>query len=200
MKVKHSVMVGLMGRQADRFHEYQPARELPERLEMARRVQGADGIEVVYPQDFTHLEQSVSQVKACGLPVSAVNLNVKTARKWQAGSFTSASPAIRADAVADLKVAMDLAAELGTGMVTCCPLIDGHNYSFQVDYARQWAWLEEGIAEGSLKPMDAQATATAIVSMAIGLLLQGILDPHNADWQKLAEQSMQLLMNGLTKT
>jgi xylose isomerase len=154
MKVRHSVMVGLMGRQADRFHEYQPARELPERLEMARRVQGADGIEVVYPQDFTHLEQSVSQVKACGLPVSAVNLNVKTARKWQAGSFTSASPAVRADAVADLKVAMDLAAELGTGMVTCCPLIDGHNYSFQVDYARQWAWLEEGIAEGARHRAD----------------------------------------------
>jgi AcrR family transcriptional regulator len=62
------------------------------------------------------------------------------------------------------------------------------------------ALIEEGIAEGSLKSMDAQATATAIVSMAVGLLLQGILDPHNADWQKLAEQSMQILMNGLTKT
>jgi len=149
MNVEHSVMVGLMGRQADRFHEYQPARELAERLEMVRRVEGADGVEVVYPQDFADLEQGVARIKACGLPVSAVNLNVKTARKWQAGSFTSADPATRADAVADLKVAMDLAAELGAGMVTCCPLIDGHNYCFQADYTKQWGWLEEGIAEGA---------------------------------------------------
>jgi xylose isomerase len=30
-------------------------------------------------------------------------------------------------------------------MITCCPLIDGHNYNFQVDYLKQWVWLEEGI-------------------------------------------------------
>ncbi|MHC4592727.1 MAG: sugar phosphate isomerase/epimerase family protein, partial [Planctomycetota bacterium] len=40
-------------------------------------------------------------------------------------------------------------AELDAGMVTCCPLIDGHNYSFQVDYVRQWKWLEQGIAEAA---------------------------------------------------
>jgi len=34
-------------------------------------------------------------------------------------------------------------------MVTCCPLIDGHNYSFEVDYLNQWGWLEEGIGEGA---------------------------------------------------
>jgi xylose isomerase len=44
---------------------------------------------------------------------------------------------------------MDIAAELGTDMVSCCPLIDGHNYNFEVDYFNQWNWLEEGIAEGS---------------------------------------------------
>ena len=41
---------------------------------------------------------------------------------------------------------VDLAAELGSDMVSCCPLIDGHNYAFQVDYMKQWGWLEEGIA------------------------------------------------------
>jgi xylose isomerase len=44
---------------------------------------------------------------------------------------------------------MDLAADLGAWMVTCCPLIDGHNYSFQVDYSKQWAWLVDGIAEAA---------------------------------------------------
>jgi xylose isomerase len=149
MKLRHSVMVGLMGRQADRFHEYQPEHDLAERLKMARRVRGADGVEVVYPQDFPDGPKSVTEIKECGLPVSALNLNVKSAKKWQAGSFTAADPRVRADAVADLKTAMDLAAELGAGMVTCCPLIDGHNYCFQADYMSQWGWLEEAVAQGA---------------------------------------------------
>ena len=149
MKLRHSVMVPLMGRQADRFHEYQPAKDLAERLEMTQRVRGVDGIEVVYPSDFRDLEAAVATIKAAGLPVSAVNLNVKSDKKWQNGSFTSMDPQLRADAVADLKRTMDLAAELDAWMVSCCPLIDGHNYSFQVDYTKQWRWLEEGIAEAA---------------------------------------------------
>jgi xylose isomerase len=142
-------MVGLMGRQADRFHEYLPARDLGERLAMTQEVRGVAGIEVVYPSEFDDVAASVATIRASGLPVSAVNLNVKSQKKWQPGSFTATDPGLRADAVKDLKIAMDLAAELGAGMVTCCPLIDGHNYSFQADYMRQWAWLEEGIAQGA---------------------------------------------------
>jgi xylose isomerase len=142
-------MVPLMGRQADRFHEYQPSKDLAERLKMVRQVRGINGIEVVYPSDFSDPRATVSMIKDCGLPVSAVNLNVKSAKKWQPGSYTATDPQLRADAVADLKTAMDLAAELGAGMVTCCPLIDGHNYAFQADYLKQWKWLEEGIGEGA---------------------------------------------------
>jgi len=148
-KLRHSVMVGLMGRQADRFHEYQPARGLEERLEMAASVKGADGIEVVYPTDFEDMDQGVRLIKESGLAVSAVNLNVKSAKKWQTGSFTSTAPKLRAEAVADLKRCADLAVELGAGMVTCCPLIDGHNYNFEADYVKQWNWLEGGIAEAA---------------------------------------------------
>jgi AcrR family transcriptional regulator len=60
--------------------------------------------------------------------------------------------------------------------------------------------IETGIAEGSLRPVDPQATAQVIVSLAVGLLLQGVLDPKGADWQKVAQQSMQILMNGLEKS
>jgi len=65
------------------------------------------------------------------------------------GSFTAPDPQVRAEAVADLKTAMDLAVELQAGLVTCCPLIDGHNYPFEVDYMQQWGWLEAGIAEAA---------------------------------------------------
>jgi hypothetical protein len=61
------------------------------------------------------------------------------------------------------------------------------------------ALIDEGIAEGSYQPVDSQATAQVIVSMAVGLLLQGILDPGSADWQKVAEQNIQFLTKSLAK-
>jgi len=155
MQLRHAVMVGLMGRHADRFHEYHPARPLAERLHAVHQVQGADGIEVVYPQDFgQNLEDAAQEIRASGLPVSAINLNVKTEKIWQEGSFTSPDPVVRATAVRNLKIAMDLAAEFEAWMVTCCPLIDGHNYAFQADYLKQWGWLEACIAEGAAYRSD----------------------------------------------
>lgn len=66
------------------------------------------------------------------------------------------------------------------------------------DYQEHFAKLvEQGIAEGSLKPTDPQVAAQVIVSMAVGLLLQGVLDPHGADWEKTGRESMRILMNGL---
>ena len=57
--------------------------------------------------------------------------------------------------------------------------------------------IGDGIAEGSLKPRDPQVAAQVILSLAVGLVLQGVLDPHGADWEKTARESMQILMNGL---
>ncbi len=67
---------------------------------------------------------------------------------------------------------------------------------YQEHFARL---VEEGIAEGSLKPTDPHVAAQVIVSLAVGLVLQGVLDPHGADWEKTARESMQILMNGLAK-
>jgi AcrR family transcriptional regulator len=67
-------------------------------------------------------------------------------------------------------------------------------------YRDQFAKLiEEGIAEGSLKKVDPQAAAELIVSMAVGLLLQGVLDPRGAEWPQVAQESIRILMNGLAK-
>ncbi|MBN1936371.1 MAG: sugar phosphate isomerase/epimerase [Anaerolineae bacterium] len=150
MKLEHSVMVGLMGHQYDRFHEYQPSKTFAECLQITQQVKGVDGIEVVYPGNFkAGILQTVQLIKDSGLPVSAVNLNVKSEKKWQTGSFTSIDAQLRADAVRDMKLCMDLAVELGADMITCCTLIDGHNYNFQVDYLKQWQWLEAGIREAA---------------------------------------------------
>jgi len=57
--------------------------------------------------------------------------------------------------------------------------------------------VEVGIAEGSLKPTDPQVTAQVILSLAVGLVLQGVLDPHATNWEKTARESMRILMNGM---
>jgi len=154
MNIQHSVMIGMMGKVADKFHEYHPGKDLLERLRDAKKVKGADGIEVVYPSEFSNLNESVRIIKDSGLPLSALNLNVKSQKHWEKGSFTNPDPAIRAQAVESMHIAMDLAAELGADMVSCCPLIDGHNFNFEVNYLDQWAWLEEGIKKGASYRQD----------------------------------------------
>jgi AcrR family transcriptional regulator len=60
--------------------------------------------------------------------------------------------------------------------------------------------IEDGIAEGSLKEdVDARSAAQGILSLATGLVLQGIMDPDGADWPKVGEQSMKMLMEGMAK-
>jgi AcrR family transcriptional regulator len=61
------------------------------------------------------------------------------------------------------------------------------------------ALVEAGVKEGSFKPVDPQLAAQAIVSMAVGLLLQGVLDPHR-NWATTAKQSIEILINGLVKS
>jgi xylose isomerase len=154
MAIKHSLMVGMMGKISDRFHEYQSAKDLRQRLDLAKQVTNADGIEIVYPSEFANMAESIKIIKDSGFKLSAVNLNVKGEKRWQAGSFTNADPEKRRQAVKEMKVAMDLAVEFGTDMITCCPLIDGHNYSFEVDYLKQWGWMEACIREASQHRSD----------------------------------------------
>jgi len=57
--------------------------------------------------------------------------------------------------------------------------------------------IKQGITEGSLKPVDPDSAARTIVSLALGLLLQGLLDPTGAQWDQVAKQSIQFLLGGL---
>ncbi len=59
--------------------------------------------------------------------------------------------------------------------------------------------IQEGIAEGSLQPVDAQLAARVLVSLAVGMLMQSLFDPQITDWHTEARQSMELLMNGIAR-
>lgn len=57
--------------------------------------------------------------------------------------------------------------------------------------------MEAGVAEGSLRPVDPEVAANAILSMAIGLVLQATVDPDGADWGQVVYQSIQMVLEGI---
>ena len=59
--------------------------------------------------------------------------------------------------------------------------------------------VKEGIEEGSFSQVDPQVAAQLIVSLAVGLLLQGVLEPKGADWEKVGKECMNILMYGMVK-
>lgn len=158
MAFKNSILLGTLGRYHDRFHVYQPARSLEERLEIARSIPRTDGIEPVYPQDLGHDGAGVAAVKASGLAVSAVNVNVKTEDVFRDGSFTSPDAGVRRRSVEYVTTAMDMAADFGADMITVCPLIDGWDYAFQADHIAQWRWLIDCFGEAAAHREDVRVS------------------------------------------
>ena len=59
--------------------------------------------------------------------------------------------------------------------------------------------IKKGVDEGSFVNVDPQIASRLIISAAMGLLLQGLLDPKGAKWEKVARESTTLLLNSLVK-
>ena len=60
--------------------------------------------------------------------------------------------------------------------------------------------IAQGVAEGSLRPVDPQATARVLVSLGVGLVLQGILDSEGADWGRTAADAVRIMLEGVQET
>lgn len=59
--------------------------------------------------------------------------------------------------------------------------------------------IQAGIAEGTLRPVDAEAGAQLLLSVAVGVLLQGLLDPEGADWKQVLKRCFEMVLQGLAK-
>lgn len=57
--------------------------------------------------------------------------------------------------------------------------------------------IKDGIAEGSLRNVDADVVSRVFLSFAIGFMVQGLLDPQGADWGHVAQEGMGVLLQGL---
>jgi AcrR family transcriptional regulator len=61
------------------------------------------------------------------------------------------------------------------------------------------ALIQRGIDEGSFVEMEAELTSRMIVSMAMGLLLQSLLDPKGAKWEELAREITAMMLGSLLR-
>jgi AcrR family transcriptional regulator len=59
--------------------------------------------------------------------------------------------------------------------------------------------IKKGVQEGSFVEVDPELASRMIVSTAMGLFLQSLLDPKGAKWEKVARDSTNLLVNSLLK-
>ena len=61
------------------------------------------------------------------------------------------------------------------------------------------ALIKKGVDEGSFVDVNPELASRMIISTAMGLLLQSLLDPKGAKWEKVARESTNMLVNSLLK-
>ena len=60
--------------------------------------------------------------------------------------------------------------------------------------------INAGKEEGSFKPeVDAGEAAWVLISLAVGILLQGVVDPSAADWESVTNKGVQMILDGLQR-
>ncbi|KPJ78452.1 MAG: hypothetical protein AMJ54_03715 [Deltaproteobacteria bacterium SG8_13] len=151
--LKMAIITGFLSRTKDRFHEYNQPLDLDEKFALMTAIEGYEGVEIVYPYEVNDPTATKTLLDKHGLQVAAVNVNVKGEPEFRHGGLTSNQKPIRQKAVRFIKEAKDFAAAIGADKVTCCPLGDGYEFSFQHDYAQTWKYLVETFGEaGSYRP------------------------------------------------
>lgn len=138
MEWKFSVNAGFLGGIRDRFNQQQPDRDVRGKFELAQQIEGLHGIELRYPNDFDDVTLVKDLLDQSGLALSAVNVNTKPVQYFDDGALSAPGEAAREQALKWLREGMDLAAEMGTDLVTTCPLAEGYDYPFQIDYTIVW--------------------------------------------------------------
>jgi len=58
-------------------------------------------------------------------------------------------------------------------------------------------FIQRGIDEESLREIAPHYTARVIIALAVGMLVQGLLDPGGEDWRDVTQEALQLLLNGM---
>jgi len=148
-----AIITGFLSSTKDRFHEYNQPLTLEEKFQLMTRIEDYDGVEIIFPYEVSDPAETRKLLDKYGLRVAAVNVNVKAEPEFRNGGLTSLNAATRSRAVQFIKDSKDFAAAIGADKVTCCPLGDGYEFSFQNDYATMWRYLVETFGDaGRYRP------------------------------------------------
>ncbi len=156
MKIRQAMGPNSMGQLRDRFNEFHEPKTVAEKFEMVSQVKGIDGVEMPFAAPYT--DEEVKNLKGYlsqhDLGVSAINVNIKKDSVFVTGAASSYSKKVREKAVEFLKRGIDLAAELNADRIHCCPLNDGYEYHFQIDYRRAWDYTVSTFLEAAQHNRD----------------------------------------------
>lgn len=147
--MKQSIITAFLSKTQDRFSEYQQPTGLRERLETVKKIDGVTGVEIVYPYETEEATATKALMQEMGLEFAAVNANIKKETKWVPGALSRPKANLRQEAVQMIKDAKDYAIAVGAPLVTCCPLSDGFDNLFQVDYQKAWKYMIDAVAEAA---------------------------------------------------
>lgn len=73
-----------------------------------------------------------------------------------------------------------------------------------IDYYRKYTDYFEGLIEnakqsGIVRDLDPETVSKVIISLVIGMLMQGLLDPRSSDWESVTEDAISIFFNGIIK-
>jgi len=145
--LKMAIIAGFLGKTKDRFHEYNTPLDLEGKFKSLSEIDGYNGLEIVYPYEARDPEVVRRLMDTYCVSLAAINVNVKGEPEFRNGGISSPDPEVRKKAVRFIKEAKDFAQSVGADKVTCCPLGDGYEFSFQLDYAEYWGNLIDSLSE-----------------------------------------------------
>jgi xylose isomerase len=138
MKVRHSIIAAFMGKTKDRFSEYGESKTPIEKINMVGQVKGVEGVEIIFPYECEDVDAVKKTLSDNNLVISAVNVNIKAEPNLVNGSSSVPDAIARHRAIEIIQQGKEMATQLGADKVTCCPLSDGYDYLFQLNYADAW--------------------------------------------------------------
>ena len=120
-----------------------------ELIQAATRVEGLTGVEVVgmWHVNDDNLATVHRQIKDAGLEVTCVTPDIWASGKWGWGSFAANDPAVRRDAIHEVKKSMEWAKQMNCQVVDLWFGQDGYDYPLQADYQAAWDRIIEGTIE-----------------------------------------------------
>ena len=147
--MKQGVIIGFLGKTQDRFSEYQKSATIRDKLGIVSKIDGFDGVEMVFPYETGDPVETRKLMDEFSLSFAAINVNIKKEAEWVPGALSRPDKGIRDRAVTMIKKAKDYAKQVRAPHVTCCPLSDGYDILFQVDYRKAWMYMVETIGEAA---------------------------------------------------